>query len=474
MPDGYAAHFKRVLQYPLSRNLNWAPQGDCGRFASRKSSLMFFLTAPDTERLDIRGSRDPLGLVPIWGAFGRKVVENLTTASNSARGFTTLLLGLHFAERVSTGQPDRETLRLAAFLKFEQLVGFARYIRNDDSGMRGITQIKKRVNEGEVQRIRIGASRELQILSNQKTYGLWGLYITPAVDSGLLERKDLTLTPSARELVEREYLPMLRKGAKDEAATIETILAKPVSDVEPNGRHSGLFDTLAAVMSNTFRNAEREFYHRQLILGGDKASRQGWQPRFAELMEAHLPKSEEFNHASLARVIEAARETSDAPLRNQLLRIRDLEGLLVAAANLFGFLQHRDKAGIGDVAAHLQKEWKGGLRHIRSSEIAEMGPDLTRILGDQAAGDGLVALAAALRAGKWEEAIDLTLAHNKYVMSSRNGSQPWIQRSGNKLDVRYRDDSHPALLAPHALAEQWRSTFYINPLKTVSDELRAR
>ena len=45
---------------------------------------MFFLTAADTERLNIRGSRDPLGLVPIWGDFGRKVVENLTTASNSA------------------------------------------------------------------------------------------------------------------------------------------------------------------------------------------------------------------------------------------------------------------------------------------------------------------------------------------------------------------------------------------------------
>src|SRR4051812_13876213 len=101
---------------------------------------MFFLTAADTERLNIRGSRDPLGLVPIWGDFGRKVVENLTGASNSARGFTTLLLGLHFAERVSAGEPDREALRLAAFLKFEQLAGFARFVRNKDAQIRGITQ----------------------------------------------------------------------------------------------------------------------------------------------------------------------------------------------------------------------------------------------------------------------------------------------------------------------------------------------
>ena len=433
---------------------------------------MFFLTAADTERLNIRGSRDPLGLVPIWGDFGRKVVENLTTASNSARGFTTLLLGLHFAERVPAGQPDREALRLAAFIKFEQLAGFARYMRNGNADMRGITQIKKRASEGEARRIRIGAAQELQILSNQKTYGLWGLYITPAVDSGLLVRKDLTLTPVAREFIEREYLPTLRRGGKDEGSTIEGILAKLVSDVEPSGRHSALFDALGEIMSPAFRKAERAFYHEHLILGGETAKRRGWQPRFAELMESCLPKGEEFGHKSLAQLIKEAGGERDEPLRDQLVRIRDLEGLLVASANLFGFLQHRDRGKVSDVVAALRKEWGKGLRHLRHAAVADMGPDLSRILGDQAAGDRLVALAASLHSGGWEDAIDLVLAHNQFVMSSRNGSQPWIQRSADKLDVRYRDDSHSNLQPPHELAEAWRSTFYLNPLKSVSDQLR--
>lgn len=55
------------------------------------TNSLFFLTEPDNERLNIRGSRDPLGLVPLWGSFGRQVVTNLTTASGSTRGFTTLL-----------------------------------------------------------------------------------------------------------------------------------------------------------------------------------------------------------------------------------------------------------------------------------------------------------------------------------------------------------------------------------------------
>jgi hypothetical protein len=102
-----------------------------------------------------------------------------------------------------------------------------------------------------------------------------------------------------------------------------------------------------------------------------------------------------------------------------------------------------------------------------------MGPDLCRILGDQAASDRLVALAASLHAGRWDEAIDLTLAHNQFVMSTRNGSQPWIQRTTDRLDVRYRDDSQPELRPAHDLAAAWRSTFYIDPLKAVSDQLRA-
>jgi hypothetical protein len=434
---------------------------------------VFFLTAADTERLNIRGSRDPLGLVPIWGDFGRKVVGNLTTASNSARGFTTLLLGLHFAEQVSSGQTDRETLRLAAFLKFEQLAGFARYIRNDDANTRGITQIKKRYSEGEARRIRIGAAPELQILSNQKTYGLWGLYITPAIDSGLLVPKDLTLTPVARELVEDHYLPMLLKRGKDEGSTIENVLSKPATDVEPNGRHAALFEALGEIMFRVFRKAEREFYHEHLILGGDKARPAGLQPRLAELIETCLTVGDDFDLVSLTRLIDGAKADGDAALRHQLVRIKDLEGLLTASANLFGFLQHRDRAKVRDVVAELRKAWNKGLRHIRHHEVAEMGPDLCRILGDQSAGERLVALATSLHVGEWEEAIDLTLAHNQFVMSSRNGSQPWIQRTTDRLDVRYRDDSNSELRPAHELAAAWRSTFYIDPLKAVSDQLQA-
>lgn len=434
---------------------------------------MFFLTAADTERLNIRGSRDPLGFVPIWGDFGRKVVQNLTTASNSARGFTTLLLGLHFAERVAAGEPDRETVRLAAFLKFEQLAGFARVLRNEDESMRGITQIKRRLDEGEGRRFRIGAAPELQILSNQKTYGLWGLFIMPAIESGLVVTKDLNLTPAARELVEEEYLPQLKQGGRDHGATVESLLAKTSAEVEPNNRHKTMFDVLGHILSKRFQRREREFYHYHLILGGEKAETR-WQPRFATLLETILSSDKEFSHRGLAEIIKATDTATDRDLHYHLLHIRDLEALLVAAANLFGFLQQRDNGNLRHIVAEFKSEWGSGLRHIKPDAIGEMQRDLSRILGSAEAGERLVAIARSLNGGRYQDSIELILMHNKFVMASRNGSQPWLQRVGDRLEVRYKDGSQKELPSPSELVTAWQSSFYIDPLKNVSDQLRWR
>jgi hypothetical protein len=58
-----------------------------------------FLTEIDP-RTAVKGSRDPLGLVPTWSHFGRHGVGNRTTVTGSVRGFSTLLLGYHLAREV--------------------------------------------------------------------------------------------------------------------------------------------------------------------------------------------------------------------------------------------------------------------------------------------------------------------------------------------------------------------------------------
>src|SRR5688572_19662809 len=132
---------------------------------------MAFLTELD-DRAAVRGSRDPLGIVPLWSHFGRHVVGNLTTVTDSVRGFTTTLLGYYFAREIHEREVNRAESTLALFLKFEQLAGYCRYHAKKDGKFRGIDRVKRTVGQTVV---RLSARAEDQILSNQKVYGLWGL-----------------------------------------------------------------------------------------------------------------------------------------------------------------------------------------------------------------------------------------------------------------------------------------------------------
>jgi len=182
------------------------------------------LTVPFLTDLDpqaaIKGSRDPLGLQTIWARLGRHVVGNLTTVSTSARDFTTLVLGYYFAERIAGGDGD-----LAVFLRWEQLAAYARGEINGDWAFRGVERVKRN----------LGTDSTAQILSNQKTYGLWGLYTVPARSSGLVEGDPTRLTAAGRDLVDRVYLPMFSQGGLRHADAVVARLAKARSDLDPPG-----------------------------------------------------------------------------------------------------------------------------------------------------------------------------------------------------------------------------------------------
>ncbi len=174
---------------------------------------MFFLTEVDP-RAAIKGSRDALGFTPVWARFGREVVGNLTTVTSSLRGFTTLLLGLYFVERVVSSGKASEEERSNLFLKFEQLAAYARLSygkgNGEATGLLGLVRATRRLRDGQGS-APISAGVDGQILSNQKTNGLWGLYTVAARESGMVERDGHALTPWAQEFIESEYLPRRRR-----------------------------------------------------------------------------------------------------------------------------------------------------------------------------------------------------------------------------------------------------------------------
>ena len=171
-----------------------------------------FLTLEDPNA-KIKGSRDPLGVQPIWAAFGRHVVTNLTTQSSSVRGFTTLLLGRFAAELVDKGMASREDA-LDVFLRMEQLSAYVRHVAHGVEGeIRGIERVRKTVEETRG-RVPIHADRRGWILSDQKVYGLWGLYSVSARTSGLIPEGALDVTEDTRAFLKRNYVDRLDGAAR--------------------------------------------------------------------------------------------------------------------------------------------------------------------------------------------------------------------------------------------------------------------
>jgi hypothetical protein len=429
---------------------------------------MPFLTDIDS-RAAIKGSRDPLGLVPLWSRYGRLIIGNLTTVSNSVRGFTTLLLGYYFAQLVQEVEGSGKQSTLDLFLTFEQLAGYARLHVNRDDDFRGRDRVVLRLLKGN--KVTIGPDPALQILGDQKTYGLWGLFSVPARSSGLLGQDEPILTKSAREFVERQYIHLLSKSGKADRRILD-VLRREHRDLYVEGRDTALLHAVAEVLQEHVNAAERSFYHHHLVDGGDQDSTQGRQAVLADLL-AQLPRGPDFGMADLHHVAtKASRHPEGERLAALLTAIGKLEKLLVPMANAFAFILTRDRQTTDAVAREIKRAWGTALRHLDPDAIEAERTTIAAAFGTEEAAQRFLSIASAFRNGAYDEAVRLLLEHNAYIMQTRNGSQPWVRVEGGKLDVRYKDESG-MLLPGHMLPDEWRNTYFINSLKNVESSLRA-
>jgi hypothetical protein len=168
---------------------------------------------------------------------------------------------------------------------------------------------------------------------------------------------------------------------------------------------------------------------------------------------------------------EGQRRGSDwTKLVERLQAIERIEGLLVPAAEAFGFLLTRNGQTVDAVAGEIKKTWGARLTRIDQNAIAAQLPELIASFGDPPCGARFVKLATAFGTGSYEEAVRLLLEHNAFLMQIRNGSAPWVRLEGERLDVRFRDETKK-LTPGTGLARAWRNTYFIDSLKTVSSEI---
>jgi hypothetical protein len=422
-----------------------------------------FLTDQDS-RATVKGSRDPLGLVPVWSRFGRYVVGNLSTVSNSVRGFTTLLLGYYFAQAVHEREREQHQSTLDLFLKFEQLAGYSRWHVKQDKDFRGQERVLDRLAKGP--KVTLGSDSSSQILSNQKIYGLWGLFSVPARTSGLLAKHEPILTPEARTFVEKQYIARFTADGIKAGRAIVELLRRERPDVYLDGRDAGIATSIAKILCAKPSAAERQFYDRFLVDGGDEDTTKGRQPILSDILE-ELPGAE-FGMPELREAIKRAENRSGGQeLAQRLTDIADVEALLVPMESAFFFLLTRDGQTLTAVAKEIRSAWGPGLRHLHSNAISRVRHTVAAAFHEsEPAARRFEDLASALRGGDYEALLRLLLEHNRFVMQARNGSQPWVRLDGAHVDVRYRDESGH-LLGRDQLRDYWRNTYFINSLRSV-------
>ncbi len=427
---------------------------------------MYFLTEIDP-RAAVKGSRDPLGLQPIWTRFGRQVVGNLTTVTTSLRNFTTWMLGLHFAEELIASKKASEEERVDLFMRFEQLAAYSRYaVGADDRTERilGVSRVKKRLDARE--KIMISTAQQHQILSNQKTYGIWGLYSVAGAQSGLAERGSGRLSPLGIKFVESYYLPKLKRlypGAERKLGH----LMRGGKEFQPRGRDKPLAEALATVLSPHLSPRERTFYAKVLILAeGDGDTTGGLQGQLWRTVESTNDKGtfgwdREFDFAEMTEVMKRA-ETPE--LRRELAHIHTVEPLFAAAGHLFGFALQRNNADLEQVVGEVRRSWGSGLEHIDPRAIEGLRMRIRDASNEESA-DRLVQMAEHLRGGDYGALITTAAKQNGAVMAQRGGA-PWLSLEKGRIHVRLRAEDR-GLPPREGLGALWTNPYFINSLKTV-------
>ena len=421
--------------------------------------MFFTLEDPNAK---IKGSRDPLGAQPIWTAFGRHVVTNLTTQTNSTRGFTILLLGRYLAEQaIEDGRIGRE-LALDAFLRFEQIGAYVRHAAHGVGGeIRGIERVRSRLREHRGL-VPIAADPDGYILGDQRVNGLWGLFSVSARVSGLIPDGPVGLTPEANEFVELQYLPALQPAM----GRLSRLVARggKLDTRAPDG----VFGALSRVLSESFTGEEQHFYGQYLRDGLHvRNAPPGRQQRFRELLD-HVDLATPSGRSGVVRLYELARPV-DRDLAYRLDRIVRTEAVLAPAMTLFDFMLTCHNRQLGDMAKELTERWDTPMpgvdaenNHDLLGEVGLVWSEVVRGCFDRCQ--------QGLAGGNYRESLRALLEWHEHVMHSRGGAS-WVRAATDgTLDVRYRGEEQE-LPSRDELAELWRNGYFIDSLKAITRQL---
>lgn len=352
---------------------------------------MFFFTEQDPN-YRIKGSRDPLGFQPIWQSLGRTVVKYLSTVSNNLKDFQVLSYAWFFY-----GDRDPKEF-LSFFLKFEQACGFARGLYLKDDRFNGIDFVRKNLNN---ESFSFSTKNEHTLLSNQKSYGIYGKYNRPFTEMQLKEHPDFrdVMETSLREKIDYNQLENNIKRLLTEKVTTFTKAELKI-----------FADCLA-----TISISEKRFYE-ELIL---KENNGHVQNEVYKLFNANpeLIESRDFNLYSFINILLA----KDIPeeLEKKLVHVKQAEHVLSPFVFLFRTIQAvpiwtKDTVGEATIFASFPDKLSYTFNH---SIIDELNDSFNK--------------------SPYE--IALTAIKRNSVVSDNRKNAAWVKVEGNTIITCYAD-----------------------------------
>ncbi|MBO9484524.1 hypothetical protein [Salinisphaera sp. G21_0] len=395
---------------------------------------MAFISLLD-DRARPKGSRDPLGFELIWTHFGRQVVGNLTTITSSLENFTVALLGFCWANELAAQDPSPESQAEIQkyFLRYEQMAAYLRFYQNSGSIM-GKNRVARRIADQNTD-ISIDEKTQ-QILSNQTSYGLWGLYSSALRDTGLIKGNKRQLTASGMEII------ALLEARLDKCLFIDLLTS---SSVTKQHLEAASHDFLTAINHPDIQQTLLE----SLLLGsgGNRLQQELWLKTRGIIQLGQLPDA---GPDELPVYLATLFDSHPSPdLQRALKWIIDIERILTATNNIFHYCRMKDGESIATIIQTLEDKQYGygwlvdNLNGVDFPRKAE----LERIL-------------LAFKQGNYREAIQISLLLNKEVMSGRGGA-PWVELAGDKLRVTVKSETASLAENGEALQKRWDYEYFL-------------
>ena len=439
-----------------------------------------FITLEDP-RAKVQGSRDPLGIQPIWSRFGREVVCNLTTVSRAVRGFSVTMLGRYFAERlIETGRAHDEDA-IPIFLRCEQASAYARFVareqREDEEEetdiVLGITRVKNFLADYS-KNVHIANNPDGYILSDQRTYGLWGLYSVAARVSGLIADGPVGLTDESRRFIQDEYAPKFRSREKDllklfsKNGRLRVEKSRQPFKAWMNLLGGGLSKGEVAFFGRLLRDAKNFNRNEHGEQSPADQSRSQRQSQLAQLIIG-LPDEELSGRKYMVSLLDRARLDGFEDLGKRLEDIVRVEATLAPAEYLFDLLLSNNGRTVASIAKTIENLWGSSVPNLETS-FTDCLPQINKAVSKGQV-DQLIRFDKALSMGDYKESINSLIDWNATVTQGR-GSAAWVRRTGNKLEVKYRG-RETGLPSGDSLTNLWRNSYFIDSLTSVCFQLEA-